>query len=88
MTNIFEGGIDYCVNLAEKYGGAVRLHGPFGVSAFTHTSTCPRERSSLQEEIYVSDPLALYHILVKDQHIFEEPGSFISLVISYFLLLH
>ncbi|KAG2153235.1 cytochrome P450 [Suillus clintonianus] len=59
VISLFEGGIDYCVNIAEKYGGAVRLHGPYG------------------ETIYVSDPRALHHIVVKDQHIFEEPDDFI-----------
>ncbi|KAG1746433.1 cytochrome P450 [Suillus lakei] len=49
--NIFEGGVDHCVHIAEKYSGA--------------------------ETVYVSDPRALYHMVVKDQHIFEEPNPFI-----------
>jgi hypothetical protein len=32
ITSLFEGGVDYCVHIAEKYGGAVRLYGPLGVS--------------------------------------------------------
>lgn len=32
VSSLFEGGVDYCVHIAEKYGGAVRLHGPLGVS--------------------------------------------------------
>ncbi|KAG2137315.1 cytochrome P450 [Suillus cothurnatus] len=59
ITSLFEGGVDYCVHIAEKYGGAVRLYGPPG------------------ETVYVSDPRALYHMVVKDQHIFEEPNLFI-----------
>lgn len=59
IMSLFEGGVDYCVHIAEKYGGAVRLYGPLG------------------EIVYVSDPRALYHIVVKDQHIFEEPNQFI-----------
>lgn len=59
LTSLFEGGVDYCVHIAEKYGGAVRLHGPLG------------------ETVYVSDPRALYHMVVKDQHIFDEPKHFI-----------
>ncbi|KAG2369172.1 cytochrome P450 [Suillus spraguei] len=59
ISSLFEDGVDYCVHIAEKYGGAVRLHGPFG------------------EVVYVSDPRALYHMVVKDQHIFEEPNTFI-----------
>ncbi|KAG2142324.1 cytochrome P450 [Suillus bovinus] len=59
ITSLFEGGVDYCVHIAEKYGGVVRLHGPLG------------------ETLYVSDPRALYHMVVKDQLIFEEPDPFI-----------
>ncbi|KAG1854210.1 cytochrome P450 [Suillus subalutaceus] len=59
VSSLFEGGVDYCVHIAEKYGGAVRLHGPLG------------------ETVYVSDPRALYHMVVKDQHIFEEPSFFV-----------
>ncbi|KAG1781984.1 cytochrome P450 [Suillus placidus] len=59
IASLFEGGVDYCVHIAEKYGGAVRLHGPLG------------------ETVYVSDPRALHHMVVKDQHIFEEPNPFI-----------
>ncbi|KAG1746406.1 cytochrome P450 [Suillus lakei] len=66
IIRLFEGGIDYCVNLSEKYGGAVRLHGPYG------------------ETVYVSDPRALHHIVIKDQHIFEEPDDFIVSVSSCF----
>ncbi|KAG2153237.1 cytochrome P450, partial [Suillus clintonianus] len=59
IASLFEGGVDYCVHIAEKYGGAVRLHGP------------------PDETVYVSDPRALYHMVVKEQHIFEEPNPFI-----------
>lgn len=31
----------------------------------------------LKEFLYLSDPLALYHVLVKEQHIFEESDNFI-----------
>lgn len=30
------------------------------------------------EMLYVSDPLALHHIVVKDQYIYEETSSFIE----------
>lgn len=59
VIKLFEGGLDYCVNLSEQYGGAVRLNGPYG------------------DTVYVSDPRALHHIVVKDQHIFEELEDFI-----------
>jgi hypothetical protein len=38
ITSLFEGGVDYCVHIAEKYGGAVRLYGPPGVSCPFMTS--------------------------------------------------
>ncbi|KAG2150531.1 cytochrome P450 [Suillus clintonianus] len=59
VRKVFEGGLDYCVKLAEQYGGAVKLQSLYG------------------EVVYLSDPLALYHVIVKDQHIFEEPDVFI-----------
>jgi hypothetical protein len=37
----------------------------------------------LQEVVYLSDPLAFYHVLVKDQHIFEEPDTFIMSVFHW-----
>lgn len=61
FSKMFKGGVDYCVELAEKYGGAVKIFGPFDTG----------------ELIFLSDPLALYHVVVKDQHIFEEPDLFI-----------
>lgn len=59
VIKLFEGGMDYCVNLSKQYGGAVRFNGPYG------------------DTVYVSDPRALHHIVVKDQHIFEELEDFI-----------
>jgi cytochrome P450 len=58
ITTLFEGGVNNCVHIAEKYGGALRLYEPSG------------------ESIHVSDPRALYHIIVKDQNIFQEPDLF------------
>ncbi|KAG1862542.1 cytochrome P450 [Suillus subalutaceus] len=59
VRTMFEGGLDYCVKMAEHYGGAVKLQSLYG------------------EVVYLSDPLALYHVIAKDQHIFEEPDVFI-----------
>ncbi|KAG0706161.1 cytochrome P450 [Suillus ampliporus] len=53
MPKLYEEGLHYCIELAETYGGALRL------------------QSVLGDVVYISDPLALYHVLVKDQHIFE-----------------
>ncbi|KAG1739086.1 cytochrome P450 [Suillus paluster] len=59
VTKLFEGGIEYCVDIVDRYGGAVRLHGPYG------------------ELVYLADPRALYHMVVKDQQMFEETDDFI-----------
>ncbi|KAG1734688.1 cytochrome P450 [Suillus paluster] len=59
MPKVFQEGLDYCLGLAENYGGAVKLQSVFG------------------EALYISDPLALYHVVVKDQHIFEAADVFI-----------
>lgn len=59
VRKVFEGGLDYCMKIAEQYGGAVKLQSLYG------------------EVVYLSDPLALYHVIMKDQHFFEEPDVFI-----------
>ncbi|KAG1775387.1 cytochrome P450 [Suillus placidus] len=59
VRKVFEGGLDYCVKMAEQYGGAVKLQSLYG------------------EVVYLSDPLALHHVIMKDHHIFEEPDVFI-----------
>ncbi|KAG1739087.1 cytochrome P450 [Suillus paluster] len=59
VNRLFEDGIEYCVGIVDRYGGAVRLHGPYG------------------ELVYLADPRALYHMVVKDQHMFEETEDFI-----------
>lgn len=33
-------------------------------------------------QLYISDPKALYNILIKDQHIFEETTNFIQYVVD------
>ncbi|KAG0694944.1 cytochrome P450 [Suillus ampliporus] len=60
MPKLFQEGLDYCIGLAEDYGGAVKLDSVYG------------------EVVYISDPLALYHVVVKDQHIFEPADVFIT----------
>ncbi|KAF8875068.1 cytochrome P450 [Infundibulicybe gibba] len=57
---IFQDGLDYNLQLTEKYGGAVKIHAMLG-----------------EEQLYVSDPRALQHIVVKEQHIYEETDMFI-----------
>lgn len=38
------------------------------------------------EQLFVLDPLALHHIVVKDQYVYEETDSFIVCVLSHELL--
>jgi hypothetical protein len=33
VRKLFEGGLDYCVEMAEQYGGAVKLQSLYGVSS-------------------------------------------------------
>ncbi|KAK7683149.1 hypothetical protein QCA50_013822 [Cerrena zonata] len=53
-------GWDYNIQLAEKYGGAVKIHGLMGAQL-----------------LYISDPRAMYHVVVKEQDVFEETDMFI-----------
>nr|BAK09473.1 cytochrome P450 [Postia placenta] len=57
---IFQDGLEYNLQLTEKYGGAVRIHALLG-----------------EEQLYVSDPRALHHIVVKEQDVYEETDMFI-----------
>ncbi|KAI0259683.1 cytochrome P450 [Gloeopeniophorella convolvens] len=57
---IFIDGLEYNLELAQRYGGVVKIHALLG-----------------QEQLYVSDPLALHHIVVKEQHIYTETDMFI-----------
>ncbi|KAI0292497.1 cytochrome P450 [Multifurca ochricompacta] len=57
---IFQDGFDYNLQLAQKYGGVVKIHAMLG-----------------KEQLYVTDPLALHYIVVKEQHIYTETDMFI-----------
>ncbi|KAF7363147.1 Cytochrome p450 [Mycena venus] len=59
-------GWDFHHNLAQKYGGVVRIDGPM--------------RSKM---LYVFDPLALYHIIVKDQPIFSR--NHVDILVSHLM---
>jgi hypothetical protein len=71
--------------LARDFGGLVKLNGLFGVR-WPRTLNCPSNYSDICSSVaqdkflYVSDPKALQHIVLKDQHIFEETESFIQYV--------
>lgn len=90
ITDLFEGGVDYCVRIAEKYGGAVRLHGPDGVSISTFASlnalatTVPRFRNQ-----YMCPTHSHYTTsLSKTSTSLKSSTSSSSQLSSYFLILH
>ncbi|KAI9461564.1 cytochrome P450 [Lactarius psammicola] len=60
LHRIFQDGLEYNLQLAQKYGGVVKIHTLLG-----------------DQQLYVSDPLALHHIVVKEQHIYTETDMFI-----------
>lgn len=60
LHRIFQDGLEYNLQLTQKYGGVVKIHSLLG-----------------GQQLYVSDPLALHHIVVKEQHIFTETDMFI-----------
>ncbi|KAI9461563.1 cytochrome P450 [Lactarius psammicola] len=60
LHRIFQDGFEYNLQLAQKYGGVVKIHTLLG-----------------GQQLYVSDPLALHHIVVKEQHIYTETDMFI-----------
>lgn len=71
--------------LANKYGSVARLYGPLGViRSIAKICVCPLTSTTpcQGKMLFVYDPLALHHIVVKDQHIFEEPMSAIQYVTS------
>lgn len=35
------------------------------------------------EHVYISDPRALHHVVVKDQYVFEETSMFLESVLSF-----
>ncbi|KAG2003363.1 cytochrome P450 [Coprinopsis cinerea AmutBmut pab1-1] len=54
---------DFHRDIAQTYGGVVRLTGPLGTQ---------------RSQLYVYDPKALHHIVVKEQHVYEEALNFIQ----------
>lgn len=73
-------------DIAQKYGGVIKIFGWCGVcvalSAWNMTFT--NLVSSKAEQLYVSDPRALHHILVKDQYTYQETGMFLAYANSFF----
>ena len=65
FTNIAfaKDGTEFCEQITEEYGGAVKLKSLLGVGRNTHTSIHILISATQTEILYVSDPLAIHHIL-------------------------
>lgn len=77
-----EDGWDFHCQLIKKYGTVVRVPMLFGVSRFNLTTApemCVLTRYQ-DEQLYVTDPLALHHITVKDQYTYDETDFFYASV--------
>ncbi len=69
-------GWGFVEHLTESYPGVACLRGPLGVSPLLHV-TVVSDRSAFDSQnrlLYVFDPLAMHHVVVKDAHIFPMPA--------------
>ena len=66
-------------HIERAYGSVVKINGYFGVNQFHdgHDEYC-YWLNGQDKQLYVFDPKALHHIVVKDQYIYEETKVFIS----------
>lgn len=73
-------GWNFQDNLDEKYGSVVRFTGMFRVSRTLRLSLSYAHdlRKRQKEALYVFDPKALHHIIVKDQNVFERASFAVS----------
>jgi hypothetical protein len=79
LESMFVDGFERSLKVAADYGGAVKIHALFGVREIHLPARLMHDYDVWPQEewLYVSDPRALHHILVKEQHIFEENDSFL-----------
>lgn len=64
--------------LYRRYGGVARVNMMFGVSCTASLYIPDLKTAATQEQhLYVTDPLALHYICVKDQYIYEEGEKFL-----------
>lgn len=68
--------------MVEKYGGAVKINGLLGVSDSRCTLYFKESSLFLLQchQVYVSDPKAMYYMLVKDSSIYEETSWYTEYV--------
>ena len=69
-------GMNFQLDLAQNYGPVVKIYGPLGVN---RSLRCHDYcwHGSQRKMLYVYEPKALHHILLKDDAIYEEGESFI-----------
>jgi len=71
-------GWEFHKHLVDTFGGVVKLQGLWGVRAASIRSTLTLISNRQDKQLYVADPKALQHIVVKDQHIYEEASWFVE----------
>jgi hypothetical protein len=64
--------------LENTFGGVIKLHGFLGVCFGAVGSTLTLTSRPQDKQLYVADPQALQHILMKDQYFYEEPSWLIE----------
>ena len=64
--------------LVDTFGGIIKVQGLWGVGPASVRSTLSLISNGQDKQLYVTDPKALHHIIVKDQHVYEEPSWFIE----------
>ncbi|KAG1717349.1 hypothetical protein EDB19DRAFT_1338239 [Suillus lakei] len=65
ITTLFEGGVDYCMHIMEKYGGAVRLYEPSGETIYVSDSRALLSKTSTSFKSPTSLPCQTNSCLAK-----------------------
>ena len=81
---LYRDGLQYNLALFKRYGGVIKVHGTLCVSEpVCHFFGWAKRDGVFQaEQLLVHDPLAIQHILVRDQDAFEEADMFVEYVSS------
>ena len=72
---------DYQRHIALDYGPVTKLNGFFEVRTFARIHCLPTHHCEQEPLLYVSDPKALYAMLIKDENIFQESSEFIKCIL-------
>ena len=71
---------DFQHELYNKYGQVVKADALFGVCVNQTDCGGYTAEDCQNKWLFVFDPLALHHVVLKDQHIYEETEQFIQCV--------